>query len=92
MPFRRGRVVRARHAITPEAVEAFADGDWIRLHRALGLKPWECSPLDARDDFVLGSGTAFATSVEQARQLRAELLRVSPRVGANVSPASRKVA
>jgi hypothetical protein len=33
--------------VTPEAVEAFAAGDWSALHDALGLKPWQESPLDA---------------------------------------------
>jgi hypothetical protein len=33
------------HKITPEAVEAFKAGDYRALHRALGLAPWEASPL-----------------------------------------------
>jgi hypothetical protein len=74
MATKRAFVRRARHAITPEAIEAFANGDWGGLHRALGLRPWECSPLDATEDFEPGKNTAWATSVEQARRLRAELL------------------
>jgi hypothetical protein len=33
------------HRITREAVEAHIAGDFMRLHRARGLMPWECSPL-----------------------------------------------
>ncbi len=40
-PLRRNARVR----ITPEAVEAYKAGDYIRLHTALGLKPCEVSPL-----------------------------------------------
>jgi hypothetical protein len=36
-----------RQRVTPEAVEAFAAGDWSALHRALGLRPWQESPLHA---------------------------------------------
>ena len=30
-----------------EAVDAYAKGDRLQLHRALSLKPWMWSPLDA---------------------------------------------
>ena len=46
MPTKR-RIAKGRdNRITPEAVAAFATGDWMELHRALGLKPWQPSPLD----------------------------------------------
>ena len=45
MPVKR-RVAKSRaHRITPEAVEAFRAGDYLALHAALGLRPWEVSPL-----------------------------------------------
>jgi hypothetical protein len=45
MPVKR-RIGKAfAHRITPEVIEAYQDGDFLRLHRALGLKPWERSPL-----------------------------------------------
>ena len=48
MPTKRTPIKRAQQRqITPEAVEYFAKADWRALHRALGLKPWEASPLDA---------------------------------------------
>ena len=49
MPSKR-RVTKSReYRITPEALAAFKAGDSIRLHRALGLRPWQPSPLDADD-------------------------------------------
>lgn len=33
--------------ITPEAVAAYKAGDCMGLHRALGLRPWNLSPLPA---------------------------------------------
>ena len=45
MPVKRRASKQLRHRITPEAVEAYRAGDYMRLHRALGLMPRECSPL-----------------------------------------------
>jgi hypothetical protein len=47
MPVKR-RTPKSRHAhfITSEAIDAFRRSDWIGLHRAAGLKPWQTSPLD----------------------------------------------
>ena len=72
---RRAKVRRAR--ITPEAVAAFRARDWIQLHRALGLKPWEASPLDVRpgdEAEAAGPGAGvYERSFPQALQLKAEL-------------------
>jgi hypothetical protein len=46
MPVKR-RAGKTRQRITPEAVEAFRAGDFAALHLALGLAPWEASPLPA---------------------------------------------
>ena len=47
MPTKRTPIKRTqKHPITPEAAKYFAIGDWGALHRALGLKPWQTSPLD----------------------------------------------
>lgn len=73
MPLKR-RAAKNRSLITPAAVEAFKVEDWMALHRALGLKPWHVSPLDAvgpcpyRDD-----GSAGAEFWPLARLLRAQL-------------------
>jgi hypothetical protein len=37
------------HAITPLAVEAYRKGEHLPLKRALGLKPWQSSPLQLPD-------------------------------------------
>ena len=47
MPTKRRTAKGRPHRITPEAVNAFRAGDWIALHRALGLRPWQPSPLEA---------------------------------------------
>lgn len=50
MPVKR-RLHKARpHRITPEAIAAFEIGDHAALHAALGLKPWQVSPLEVGPD------------------------------------------
>ncbi|MEQ1952483.1 hypothetical protein [Mesorhizobium sp. CN2-181] len=46
MPVKR-RNPKRRQKVTPEAVEAFRARDFAALHLALGLGPWEASPLPA---------------------------------------------
>ncbi len=46
MPTKRKRLSRqAQQWISPAAVEAYRAGDYMALHRALGLAPYEPSPL-----------------------------------------------
>jgi hypothetical protein len=45
MPTNRRRFDRTRRHITPEAVDAWMRTDYMALHIALGLHPWETSPL-----------------------------------------------
>jgi len=45
MPVKLRKPKQKAHRVTPEAVAAFKAGDYQSLHRALGLKPWEPSPL-----------------------------------------------
>lgn len=60
MPTKRTKRARPQvRRITPEAVEAFRRRDGLELHRALGLKPWERSPLDV--DLRVKPPTATAT-------------------------------
>ena len=46
MPTKRRITKGRKHRITPEAMAAFRAGDWMGLHRALDLRPWQPSPLD----------------------------------------------
>lgn len=64
----------SRNRITPEAVEAFRANDWSRLHRAVGLKPWEASPLrvDGNGPWP-EDGTMWTASLLQAAALRKQL-------------------
>ena len=82
MPAKR-RVGKMRAlAITPEAVEAFRAGDWIALHRALRLRPWEASPLDVQPgDEELTPGSAGARSVPVALELRERLKQQTYLIG-----------
>ena len=72
------RTPKARqHRITATALEAFEAGDWIALHRALGLRPWQPSPLDAATPEApewAGRLDAWREGWPLARELRAELI------------------
>lgn len=74
---KRQRRVQRDGLVTPEAVEAFRAGDWIGLHRALRLKPWQASPLDATTDEppqgLCDQPGPYRDSWARARSLRLEL-------------------
>lgn len=48
MPVKRRLHKGREHRITQEAIEAFEAGNYSRLHAALGLGPWQASPLPDR--------------------------------------------
>jgi hypothetical protein len=52
MPVKKRISKQREWRITQEAVEAFKAGDFHALHRALGLKPWEPSPLPLRTEIL----------------------------------------
>ena len=76
MPQRR-RVPKAKRLrITTEAAQAYRSGDYLLLHRHLGLNPWEASPLDVDypdQPSPWPEGSGGARSWPQAVQLKAEL-------------------
>jgi hypothetical protein len=82
MPTNRTPIARNRsgHRITPEVVAAYEARDYLALHRALSLKPWQASPLPL-ELTALGvdqgrapdEGTAFALSWPLAQQLQREI-------------------
>lgn len=63
----------ARNRITPAAVEAFKAGDVAGLRRALQLRPWEPSPLDAVGACPWPEWSAGALSWADSVRLRGEL-------------------
>ena len=81
MPIKRRVSKTLRHRITPDAIEAFIAGDYMALHRALGLAPWEMSPLPAAsnalgadpDDPPPGDGTGWYDSWPLAMELQRAL-------------------
>jgi hypothetical protein len=61
-----------RRQITPAAVEAFRAGDQLALHRLLGLKLWEPSPL-AADSAGAGWPSVDDKRWAEIRELRFQL-------------------
>lgn len=71
---------KRRHPITAEAIEAYQAHDYLALHRALGLYPWEMSPLPndplgCNPDWEMPEHTTnlFELSFPQAVDLQREL-------------------
>lgn len=71
---------KRRHPITAEAIAAYEARDFVALHRALGLMPWEMSPLPdhplgCNPDWVMPEQThnLFELSFPQALALQREL-------------------
>jgi hypothetical protein len=71
------RSKRADTNITPEAIEAFRRGRGSDLHVALGLAPWEISPLEVHryreptpEYLERGRDKIYMSSWHQARDLR----------------------
>ena len=83
MPVKRRSAKVRDHRITPEAVLAYESGDSSSLHRALGLKPWDLSPLETENPYP--HGAAAARSWPTVCALRAELTSVSRRGAARQS-------
>lgn len=85
MPAKRRPLNRAsKHRITPQAVEAYKARDYLALHRALGLYPWEMSPLPddplgCNPNWVMPEHTInlFELSFPQALALQRELEKAS---------------
>ncbi len=76
MPVKRRAGKVHERAITPEAVAAFKAGDWLALHAALRLHPWECNPLDANaGPSPWPPGCAGSISWPEAQRLRREIRR-----------------
>lgn len=73
MPAKRRAGKGRAHRITPEAVEAYRAGDWGLLHRLLGLKPWEASPLHVEACDPEASTSCYAASLPQALKLKEQL-------------------
>ena len=76
MPVKIRLVKGRRHRITDAAIEAYRRGDQVDLHRALGLRLWEISPLDANTPeppVGCGPNDAWRESWPLAWELRAEL-------------------
>jgi plasmid stabilization system protein ParE len=76
----------AKPGITPEAIAAWQAADFRALHRALGLAPWEPSPLPreiialgcSQDDEVdADSGRCWDQALPKALAIQRKLLKVA---------------
>lgn len=85
MPVKMRAAKRRLSRITPEAVEAYIAGDYMRLHVALGLMPWQCSPLPVEitclgvDQGPRPSCWDERHGYEQAQELQRELDKAAKR-------------
>lgn len=76
MATKRAKRRRPQHVrVAPAAVRHFIRGERLELHRELGLKPWQASPLDVRPATDTESRTAWGQSLDKAREFREELER-----------------
>lgn len=75
MPMKRRLAKGRAHRLTTEANEAFRDGDDARLRAALGLRPWQPSPLEADtpEPPAWAGGSAWASEWPLAHDLRVKL-------------------
>jgi hypothetical protein len=62
-------------SITPAAIAAYQAGNEMALHAALGLRPWEISPLSCDGLCPYSPGTAGAETWPQAQALRGDIER-----------------
>lgn len=83
MPTKRTRRIRGiEELITPAAVAAFKAGDYLALHRALRLRPWEASPLPRETEALgvddgpcqWGPNTLYGESWPRAQELQRRLM------------------
>jgi len=83
MPVKRRSSKTRPHRITQDALDAFQAGDYAGLHHALGLKPWEISPLplsvsplgcDQGPYPFVGTGSCSEATWEQAQRLQSQIL------------------
>jgi hypothetical protein len=73
MPVKKRAAKKRDHAITAAAVDAYRNGNWTELHRALGLKPWQSSPRDAWGEYPSWLSANSHDDWDLAAGLRAEL-------------------
>ena len=89
MPIKRRNAKARAHRVTPDAIEAYVAGDYMRLHRALGLKPYQMSPLplsveplgcDPDEPPTGRPGTGWEASWPLACELQADLIKAAGQV------------
>jgi hypothetical protein len=76
---------RAVRQITPEAIAAWKRADYMALHIALDLRPWQASPLPYeitalgvdQDDTPENCGSAWDPSMPKAIALQKQLLELA---------------
>ena len=59
--------------ITRPMIDAYKAKDRVRLHRLLGLKPWQINPLDAHKYGPDNTPVGYLESLPAARAMRRRL-------------------
>ena len=78
MPSKRRMKTRSpMFSISDQARVAFKAGDYLALHAALGLKPWQVSPLDADGECPYPLSSAGGATWGESQKLRQELLKLT---------------
>jgi hypothetical protein len=77
MPTKRIRRGPRQRGIIAIAIEAWRCGDRSALHQALGLRPWEPSPLEVMGEPPAPDGTAWRASWPRVAELRRQLIALA---------------
>jgi hypothetical protein len=78
MPTKRTRRAPRQHGLRAAAIEAWQAGDHLALHRALGLLPWEASPIEAHGTPpAWAAAMPYGQSWPRAAELRRQLIEAS---------------
>jgi hypothetical protein len=102
MPTKRTPLKRSHRRITQAAIEAWKACDYSGLHQALGLRPWEMSPLPeeltplgcSAEPPTLNKnrlGDMWCASWHQAKELQRELMAIAGPPGRAVKPGNGSV-
>ena len=95
MPRKVRRSKQLAHRITPPAIEAWQTADYMALHRALNLRPWQPSPLPVSitalgvdpDQPPAPDGRPWSEAWPLTADLQAELYRIAGEPGGGVRAA-----
>jgi hypothetical protein len=74
VPTKRRKLSARPLGISAAAIEAWRAGDWLGLHRALSLRPWEPSPFDTIGELPPEDARPWRASWPRVAELRKALI------------------